>query len=155
MARFGKERSEWPGSLWNNVVAIAVDVQSNRMWAASLADPNRTPAPQLTEEERKRMNEPDPDDEPGDEPEEERPLAEVPPPEPGDPPDPDPPLEPGQPGPDPVVVGTGPIGEYANVDLRRSLGLPPTPASYWIHFTLGAHQSNAIRVEIVTDRGGE
>jgi hypothetical protein len=61
-----------------------------------------------------------------------------------------PPAAAGPPGEDEIheVGGSGPASRSAHVDLRSLLALPPTPATYDIHFTYGTWASNSVRVVV-------
>lgn len=124
------------GSLWNSVVAIAVDIQSNRAWAGVLADEGIVGGEPLTPES---IGTPDA-------------AAAKGPPAAGAPADPNA----GRIPADAPMVSLDPgMREYGNFDLRPLLDLPPTPASYWIHLTFGALQSNAVRIDVVPEIGEE
>ena len=118
VARFGAESSGLPRPLWDAVAAVVVDVNTNRCWAGILMDPNRLPIAR---------------------PNAAPPAAEAPAASPGS--------APAAPRDDiPEVEVGGVSSECAHVDLRALLGLPGTPGTYEIHFTLGTYHSNTVRV---------
>jgi hypothetical protein len=111
------------------VVGVAVDVRSNHAYAQALFDPRLVPDPD---------DEAEPDVGP---PKAAAPLAS----EPGD-------AKTGGPEEPPIVEMETSIRVYGNFDLMDFLDIPRAPATLYIHFTLGGHQSNVVRVELVTVR---
>src|SRR5262249_8866464 len=101
------------GTVWDAVVGVVVDVQANRLYAGTLADPSVTPDP-----------------------EHERPRPPV-----------------NASGPDRLNRGETIVRIYGNFDMRELLGIPPAPGTLYVHFTLGRHQSNVVRVDLVLERG--
>lgn len=114
-------------NLWDGVVAVVMDTRNNRAWAAALADPNRKP-----------MDVTIPAEGGGGSPAAAGPAQD----------DDDPRFPPGT-----EVVSPEPgFCEFGNFDLRELMPIPAEPASLVIHFTLGHHQSNVVRVDVVRDR---
>jgi hypothetical protein len=114
-------------NLWDGVVAVVVDTRNNRAWAAPLTDPNRKPMNTTIpaaggEGSPAAGGAAEEDDDPRF-----PPGTEVVHPEPG-------------------------FCEFGNFDLRELMPIPAEPASLVIHFTLGHHQSNVVRVDVVRDR---
>jgi len=164
VAQFADEGRAWPGSLWDHVVAVAVDVRSNQMWAATLANPFVSPTPFPTEEESRAPEAPDEDEEEDAEGEgEEEPEVDFTPDEPpaatksgADATAPGPAQEAAEDDePRPTLEAVGITRGYAHVDLRLLLGLPSAPARYWIHLALGPYQSNPACVTVVRARETE
>ena len=120
VSRFAGESASLPKPLWDSVMAVVVEVQSNRCWVGSLQNPYESPEemPEDDEEESGAEGsgaaaEPSPDDD------------------------------------IPEFKATGAAAnECAHVDLRELLELPGTPGSYEIHLTYGTWSSNTVRVEV-------
>ena len=102
-------------TVWDVIVGVAVDVQANRVYAGTLADPRMTPDPEH-DQPRPQANE-----------------------------SASPPAR--------LSRGETIVRIYGNFDLRELLGIPPAPGTLYVHFTLGSHQSNVVRVDLVLDRG--
>lgn len=118
VSRFAGESAGLPQPLWDSVMAIVVEVESNRCWVGSLRNPYESPEEMPEDDE----------EESGDSGGGAAASADDDIPE--------------------IMATGAAANECAHVDLRELLELPATPGSYEIHLTYGSWASNAVRVVV-------
>ena len=119
VSRFAEESASLPQPLWDSVMAVVVEVESNRCWVGSLRNPYESPEEMPADDEESGAE----DSGAAAEPSEDEDIPEF--------------------------KSTGAAAnECAHVDLRELLELPATPGSYEIHLTYGTWSSNTVRVEV-------